>query len=620
MQFLWLYIDDLVGKGLEVSVLLEFLFYASATFVPLAFPIAILLSSLMTFGNMGEHYELVAFKSSGISLVKIMRPMFVFTVFISLGSFLFANNILPVANLKFRTLLHDIRQQRPELNIRPGIFYKGIDNFVIKIASKDKETNMMYNIMVFDHTNSNDNRNVIIADSASMKMTMDESYLIITMYNGHKYEDLEEERKPNPNRTYPFQRSHFEKETILLDLSGFGLKRTDEDLFKENQEMLNIAQLLVTKDSLIKAFQDRKVEFASGLLKTHYYKRMPVVDSLKPKPDSNITFIIDTLINSLGKGKKLSILESAMNYARSAKSYINVTASDFAARQRFISKNEIEFHRKFSLSFACIVMFLIGAPLGAIIRKGGFGMPVVIATVMFIIFFVITIFGEKMSKQLIIPAYIGMWLSCMIFLPVGVFLTYKSNRDSKVFDFDAFISLVKNIFGVNIRRNLRLQWLYKHYYNNEIYSYDEIIEHFKNLKKIIKQYYQSNLKFGLSDVIKNTFSVPDKNLLDEIKSNYDKALIMVMFLASKNSYFKSKINELPLFTRIKFKSSIFYYILYPFIVCMFPLFIIHQFIVMGKLRRKFQSINENLTDMINVLENPELLQIKAGYENSSDIK
>ena len=388
MQFLWLYIDDLVGKGLALNVLAEFLFYASATFVPLAFPIAILLSSLMTFGNMGEHYELVAFKSAGISLRRVMMPMFVFTLFIAISSFFFANNLLPVANLKFRTLLYDIRQQRPELNIKPGIFYKGIDNVVIKIADKDKQTNMMYNIMVFDHTNTDDNRDITIADSASMKMTMDEQYLVITMYNGHKYEDLEEERKPNQNRTYPFQRSYFQKETILLDLSGFGLKRTDEDLYKENQEMLTISQLVVAKDSLLKAFHKRRVDFADNLIRTNYYKRLPVFDSIRPPVDTSVTYLIDTLIENVGKGKRLSILESAMNYARATQSYVNVTASDFEARQRFICKNEIEFHRKFSLSFACIVMFLIGAPLGAIIRKGGFGMPVVVATVMFIVFFI----------------------------------------------------------------------------------------------------------------------------------------------------------------------------------------------------------------------------------------
>ncbi|MBU1627211.1 LptF/LptG family permease, partial [bacterium] len=243
MQFLWKYIDDLVGKGLDLDVLSELLFYASATFVPMALPLAILLSSLMTFGNLGEYYELVALKSSGISLQRTMFPLVILSILISLSAFFFANNVMPVANLKFQSLLYDVRHQRPELNIQPGIFYKGIDNFVIKVARKDHKTNMMYNVMIYDHTENNGNENLTIADSATMDVTPDEHYLILTMYDGRKYEELPEdkrgERKSFEELIRPHRHSSFEKETIMLDLSGFGLKRSDEDLFSENEEMLN---------------------------------------------------------------------------------------------------------------------------------------------------------------------------------------------------------------------------------------------------------------------------------------------------------------------------------------------------------------------------------------------
>jgi len=325
MQFLWKYIDDLVGKGLEVSVLSELLFYASATFVPMALPLAILLSSLMTFGNLGEYYELVALKSAGISLQRVMLPLINASILISIFAFVFANNIMPVANLKFRTLLHDIRRQRPELNIKPGIFYKGIDNFVIKAGNKNNKTGMMYDVLIYDHTDKRGNTNVTIADSAYMKITEDKSYMLLTLFNGEKYEELPEDRKPHREFTYPHQHSLFNKEIVMLDLSGFGLRRTDENLFKENYEMLNISQLQKQIDSLHTEIDKWYSNFNNNLLRSNFFKREIKIDNLKIKPDTTVNYDVDSVFDSYNISQQRKIIQSALNYARATQTYINTS-------------------------------------------------------------------------------------------------------------------------------------------------------------------------------------------------------------------------------------------------------------------------------------------------------
>ena len=451
MQFLWKYLDDLVGKGLQWDIIAELLFYASASFVPMALPLAILLSSLMTFGNLGEHYELVALKSAGISLQRIMFPLVIVSIIISICAFFFSNNILPYTNLKMRSLLYDVRNQRPELNIKPGVFYKGIEGYAIKVAKKDHNTNTLYNVMIYDHKSRYGNLYVTIADSGYMRVTPDKGYLVFKLYNGYNYSELEkEDNKYRRNKTYPFRKDKFEEETVIFEMVGFGLTRTDEALFKNNYQMLNLTQLAKNKDSLSTAMKERRNSFADNLYRSNYFKRKGRIqknDSLRKviPVDSTMSLNMDSLFHTLPVDKKRKIVDMAANYARATQSYISTTRSDFTARTRWINKHNIEWHRKFTLSIACLILFFIGAPLGAIIRKGGLGMPVVVSVILFILYYIIDTMGVKTVQGDVYPAYIGMWLSSIILLPVGVFLTYKAATDSVILNIDTYIYFYKKI-------------------------------------------------------------------------------------------------------------------------------------------------------------------------------
>lgn len=435
MQFLWKYVDDLVGKGLEWYIIAELLFYAAATFVPLALPLAILLSSLMTFGNLGEHYELVAMKSAGISLRKVMAPLIILSVMISLGAFYFSNNILPKANLKFHSILYDVRQQRLSLNIKEGVFYKGIDDFVIRVDEKDDNGVDLKGIMVYDHRDRNGNINLTIAESGRMEITPDQRFLVFTLYNGYNYKEEVDSRKKLETR--PFQRIKFKEEMRRFDLAGFQLNRTDEALFKNNYHMYNLKQLEVSRDSLIHDLVKRKEEGA-GVLARHYahynIARSVFHDSLPGEPALNL----DSLIAAMPVDKRARVIESSLVASRDLKEWISGFQNNYNYYQKRMIKHHLEWHRKFTLSFACLVLFFIGAPLGAIIRKGGLGLPVVVSILFFVLFHILSITGEKFAREGVLEPWQGMWLASAVLLPLGVVLTTKATTDAPIMDPDSW--------------------------------------------------------------------------------------------------------------------------------------------------------------------------------------
>lgn len=440
MQFLWKYIDDLVGKGLEWNVILELMFYASSTFIPMALPLAILLSSIMTFGNLGEHYELVALKSAGISLPRIMQPLIILSIIISIMAFLFSNYVMPVANLKMRSLLYDVRHIRPEINIKEGIFYNGIDGFSIRVSKKNTKTKMLYDIKIYDQSKRQGNLNVTLADSGFMKISEDEKYLMMTLYNGLRYDETIEEGVRNDQKKYPYRRDKFSEQTILFELEGAGFQRTDEDLFKDHYEMLNVQQLSTTIDSLKQAIVKRQNDFGVTMFKSNYFKR----EDPRIKNDTVKEFrSFDSLFLSLNKVDKAKIYSLASDFIRGSKAYASTIKEDVKSRLEWVSRHDIEWHRKFTLSFACLVLFFIGAPLGAIIRKGGIGMPVVVSIIFFILYYLLSIMGEKFSREGVIAVYYGMWLSSAVLFPLGVFLTYKAATDSTIMNTDTYVIYYK---------------------------------------------------------------------------------------------------------------------------------------------------------------------------------
>jgi lipopolysaccharide export system permease protein len=463
MQFLWKYIDDLVGKGLEFHIITELLLYTAASLVPMAIPLAVLLASLMNMGSLGENYELIALKAAGISLQRIMRPLIILSFFIASLAFLFANNVMPITNLKMRSLLYDIQQQRPELQIREGVFYNGIENYSIYIGKKDYKSNLLKNIKIYDHTERRGNTTVTLADSGYMRITADKKYLLLTLYSGFRYTDVVRERPQYRQNTYPFRRDKFEKETIHIELSGFGLKRTDEDLFKQNYQMLNLKQLSYFADSLYKDVDLRSDNLRSTLKSSTIFQNDPARLSNIPLPDSSLlpkkplSLKFDSLFASQTLTEKQSNISMALSTARDSKSYIMSSFMNNDDTIRRARKYQIEWQRKFTLSVACFIFFFIGAPLGAIIRKGGLGMPAVVSVGFFVLYYMISISGEKFAREGVLSPFLGMWLSALILLPLGIFLTYKATTDSAILNMDTysnFFKKIRKLFSKTGRNNL----------------------------------------------------------------------------------------------------------------------------------------------------------------------
>lgn len=434
MQFLWKYIEDLVGKGLNASVIGELFLYASASLVSMSLPLAILLSSIMTFGNLGENYELVAMKSSGISLQRIMKPLFFFTIVLATTAFYFSNNILPRANLKFKSLLYDVMHQKPAMDLKPGVFFKGIDGFVIKIKSKEKDGQTLNGVIIYDHREMNGNTKVITAERGKMYTSTDGRYLIFKLNNGHQYDEQR-------GRNNPLVRSEFEEHIIHFDLSGFSFNRSDEDLFKDHYQMLNISQLITSVDSLENVFSSRSEDYINSMNQrleiykdsTHYEKTY-----------ESDTTVFDPFHN-ISEKQKLNLYATAINLTRASKTYAMSMGEELNSRRKRIARHEIEWHRKFTLSIACIVLFFIGAPMGAIIRKGGLGMPVVVSVIFFLLYHITSLTGEKIVKEGEMATWIGMWMSTFVLAPIGAFLTYKSTRDSVLLDATFYSKLTEPV-------------------------------------------------------------------------------------------------------------------------------------------------------------------------------
>jgi lipopolysaccharide export system permease protein len=436
MQFLWKYIDDLVGKGLEWTDISKLLFYASFRFVPMALPIAILLSSIMTFGNLGEKYELIAIKSSGISLKKSMRPLLFVVAFIGIGSFFFSNYIMPYANLKAGTLLYDIRKQKPALNIKAGIFYNGIEGFSIKINHKDENGIDLEGVMIYDHTAKSGNDKVIIAERGKMYLSESQQYFVIQLFDGHSYYEMDTSTKRKNSSNRPHQRNSFKEDILRFDLSGFGMKRSSEEIYKNHYAMMSNRQLVNAIDSINSNTLENR-----GRLNKQVVGRIQQDSSLLGASRHELPSF-----DKLSKIQQRKVYAAALNAARSNKSLIENSNRDESYRAGLIAKHQVEWHRKLSLALACLSMFLIGAPLGAIVRKGGFGMPVIISVGFFVVFHVLSTTGEKMIKEGAAGVLEGMWAANALFLPIGFWLVYKATRDASLFDSSYHTENIKKVY------------------------------------------------------------------------------------------------------------------------------------------------------------------------------
>lgn len=448
LQFFWLYIDDFVGKGLDVSIILEFVWYQAASLVPLALPLALLLSSLMTFGNLGESFELVAIKTAGISLLRFMRPVFIVAVVVSGIAFLFSNFVIPVAFLKSRTLLWDVTKAKPAFDLKEGVFYDGLNGFAIKVGKKEENDSIMRDVIIYEQSHELQD-NFIIAKSAVMSTSDNKRYLEFNLKDGWRYQ----ERGNNAyDANTEYIRLAFKEYKKQFDLSSFQFSKTPDSINKNNEKVYSMRQLNIAIDSIKKDNRRLAEQLQRGMydaLKFNKYvdsgrKKNAVTET---KAETAKRVILDTSIKKFDQLIPDSIRSSvnglALNYISSLQSGIASMEQTLKERERMLRKHKIEWHRKIVLSLSCLIFFLIGAPLGSIIRKGGLGTPLIAAIAFFMVFYFSAATGERFAKEGSITPFVGMWMPIFILLPISIFLIYKAMKDSQLFNKEWYYRMAK---------------------------------------------------------------------------------------------------------------------------------------------------------------------------------
>ena len=438
LQFFWLYLDDMVGKNIDFLTLMKVIGLVAINWIPMALPLALLLSSIMTFGNLGESFEIVAIKSAGIPLLRFMRPLLIITAVLCMAAFFTANNIIPVAQLKLAAVKYDIIVSKPAFDIKEGVFFNKFEGYVIKVGKKDKDDSTIHNVIIYNK-NYNLQDNLLVAKSGVMRITSDKKFLVFTLYDGWNYE--EKGTRYNPNTE--FYRTGFKEYKKIFDLSSFKLNKSFDSSFKYDPKMLSVRQLGTTIDSLKKKdkfYQSRiKYEIEPNI---HFIRYL---DSVSPKINTDSLKNIHSYATLIPDSQKVNVYSRALSQLNISQSNIQFILDDYNAKQQSLREHKIEWQRKFTFSFACLVLFLIGAPLGSIIRKGGLGTPLVFAIIFFTFFYLFNTLGEKFAKEGVMSTWAGMWLSSFMLLPVGIFLTYKAMKDSQLFNQEFYYRTFKGV-------------------------------------------------------------------------------------------------------------------------------------------------------------------------------
>lgn len=444
MLFLWKYIDDLIGKGFEWYTILDLMMYASATNVAMALPLSVLLSSIMTYGTLGENYELVAIKSAGISLGRALYPMIIVVVGLSISAFIFSDYMLPVANLKFYSLLYDARKQKASSLVKEGVFNSSFPGYSIRVSKKvqDADGQLLLGILIYEKSPSGGSNNVIFAKQGRMFRSRDNKFLILKLKDGIRYEESAGNAGYNARQT--FNRMRFKETITKMDLSGFGLHRTPEKDFSTSFLMLSSKQLLYSRDSVAKnVVRDQK----GNLPLIRPYIKYLIIPH-KPLPHIIPVIKKEGVLTTIGGNytRQLNLLNNALGEARSIKDNFKQRIDTYNENQSILRRYLVEYQKKFTLSAACLVLFLIGAPLGAIIRKGGLGLPVVISVIFFLLYYIIATIGEKSAKDGSVSPFFGTWIAIFVLTPIGLFLSYKAANDSVLFDMELYKRFFLSLF------------------------------------------------------------------------------------------------------------------------------------------------------------------------------
>lgn len=439
MQFLWKYVDDLVGKGLEWYLILELLFYVSATFVSLALALAILLSSLMVFGNLGEKSEIVALKSAGISTVSLMKPLAFFSLLMAICSFLFADRVVPAAYIKWRTMMFEIAEQKPTISMDEGVFYDGFDDYTIRIGKKHRDNENIEDVLIYDHSKHMGNVTGTYAKRGTMTMTPDKKYFVFTLYDGYLWD--ESRNQSNRKAAYPYFFASFSKQYMKMDLSSFQMQNVSSDFFKENCKSLKINKI---KNEIEK----KKAEIEDHSVDVLRKYEIPFFKDLERRGGKWMKRPADTYsfqFENIDQAHRDQIYYRALAKTNNLLGSLSQMHIVKEVKEKELRNYQIELHQRLVLPLSCILFFFIGAPLGTIIRKGGIGIPLVITVAFFAFYFVISIFGEKMAKSGDVPVWLGMWGSTLATIPICIFLTYKATMDSAMMSPDAYSNFYRKI-------------------------------------------------------------------------------------------------------------------------------------------------------------------------------
>ena len=498
MQFLWMYVDEMVGKGIEIHILFQLFYYAAMKFVPNALPLAILFASLMTFGNLGEQFELLALKASGISLMRIMRPITVLLVFISISAFYFQDNIIPVSQVKFYTLLTSVRQKSPELEIPERIFFTNISGKNLYVKDKDKKNKLLKDIFIYDYSEGFNNINVITADSGRIKTSTDKMFLILTLYNGESFSNF----KGNNNQAreakdaVEYQRETFDFMEMFMEFDT-NLYMRSEEMYKDRHIAKNFASLKQSIDSMTVKLDSIRERDSKALYDASYKRTLELYESRQalPIPDLETpsqkkTIVFDSLYKAQDDNMKAALLNYSKDNIERLRNDYYFKMNELRIEDKEIRWHHTEMHKKFTLSFACLIFFFIGAPLGAIIRKGGLGAPAVISVFLFIVYYVIDNTGYKFARDGIWLPWQGMWISSAVLLPLGVFLTYKAVNDSVLFNAETYMDTLKRLIGKREYRKIEMKEVIL-----DKLDYNEVKSKLQLLKATCRHYSANNKRW-----------------------------------------------------------------------------------------------------------------------------
>ena len=539
MQFLWRYVDDLIGKGLSLEVMAQFFWYMGLMLMPQAFPLAILLSSLIAFGNLGESSELTAIKSAGISLLQAFRSLIVISILMCFVSFYFQNIVGPMANRSFYQLLLGMKQKSPELEIPEGVFYGGIPGSNIYVQKKDLNTGMLYGIMIYRMTSSYEDQAIILADSGMMQSTAEKKHLLLTLYNGVWNENMRSSDVAG-TADVPYRRETFATKRILLDFDGdFSL--ADINDISSDARAKGLGKILHDLDS-IKEFND-SVGRATYLESTQYFFRLPDLSkqlSAKAIQEAGEkSNNLDSIFNRLSLAKKQSALRNAMGTAQSTISDLDMKATYAKALHRRTRTHQIQAIKKFTLSFTCLIFFFIGAPLGAIIRKGGLGVPVIVSVLVFIIYYILDSTGEKMARDDQWTVWYGMLISTVVLTPLSAFFTYKANNDSVVFNIDLYKQILMRVLGLRTKR---------HIYRKEVIiedpKYQHDAEQLEDITLKIKQYQEHHKLLRWPNPIKVFFHAGDDQEIEHINETLEETIEDLGY--SRDKIILAELNNYPI--------------------------------------------------------------------------